>query len=191
MAKTIDEIRAKAAEYHNGSDGFDNNARKNAYECDECGSYIVTVDREPGVTPFMVSCGNCGAMAKSKFYRVQAYLEPTHEWYRPETLDGLDPWESEHVENGGLLLRLIGGGDFKEGWQKADSAMAKAEADMEALRASFEMAKFEAAMADRMKGYRANIIRPQPVEPAIKREDYPSRQAYRHALAKQGKGCRQ
>lgn len=191
----MDQIRAKAAEHFNGTDGFDNSTRKNAYECEKCGSYIVTVDREPGVTPFMVNCGNCSAFAYSKFYRVRPYLEPTHEWYRPETLDGLHPWESEHVERGGLLLRLIGGGDFKEGWQKADTAMAdtiaQGRAEMEALKASYELEKFEAAMADRMKGYRANIIKPQPVESPIKREDYPSRQAYRHALAKHGKGCRQ
>ncbi|WP_066280289.1 hypothetical protein, partial [Blastomonas sp. CCH1-A6] len=186
--RSIEQIRAKAAEHFNGTDGFDNSTRKNAYECEKCGSYIVTVDREPGVTPFMVSCGNCSSMATSKFYRVQAYLEPTHEWYRPETLAGLKGGVREHVENGGLLLRKIGGGDSKQGWQKPDSTMAKAEADMEALRASFEMAKFEASMADRMKGYRANIIKPKPVESKIKREDYPSRQAYRHALAKQGKG---
>lgn len=62
---TIEEIRAKAAQYHNGSEGFDNNARKNAYECDGCGSYIVTVDREPGVTPDMdAECGTwCGEAA--------------------------------------------------------------------------------------------------------------------------------
>lgn len=183
MTTTIEEIRAKAAEHFNGTDGFDNSTRKNAYECEECGSYIVTVDREPGVTPFMVPCGNCGAFAKSKFYRVQPYLEPTHEWYRPETLDDLKDWERQHVEKGGLLLRPIG----QHKWQKPDKAMAKAEVDMEALRASFEMAKFEANMADRMKGYRANIIKPQPAESPIKREDYPSRQAYRHALAKHGR----
>lgn len=190
--RSIEQIRAKAAEHFNGTDGFDNSTRKNAYECEKCGSYIVTVDREPGVTPFMVSCGNCSSMATSKFYRVQAYLEPTHEWYRPETLAGLKGGVREHVENGGLLLRKIGGGDSKQGWQKPDSTMAttiaQGRAEMEALKASYKMEKRDAALADRLKGYRANIIKPQPIEPPIKREDYPSRQAYRHAQTLHRKG---
>lgn len=174
---TIEEIRAKALEY------CDTTGRRNAYECEECGSYIVTVDREPGVTPFMVSCGNCGAFAKSKFYRVQSYLEPTHEWYRPETLDDLKDWERQHVENGGLLLRAID--DHK--WLKPDAAIAELKIDYSHFKKLFEMKRYEQALEDRMKGYRANLIKPQPAEPAIKREDYPSRQAYRHALAKQGR----
>ena len=71
------------------------------------------------------------------------------------------------------------------------TTIAQGRAEMEALKASYKMEKRDAALADRLKGYRANIIKPKPVESKIKREDYPSRQAYRHALAKQGKGCRQ
>lgn len=183
MAKTIDEIRTEAAQYYNGSDGFDNNARKNAYECDECGSYIVTVDREPGVTPFMVSCGNCGSMAKSKFYRVQAYLEPTHEWYRPDTLKGLEHWALHHVESGGLLLRQIGGGDEKTGWLRPDTAMAQRKRDIEAMEQFQKMKQWEADARDNLAAYKANIKHREPVEPQVKREDYPSRQAYRHAVS--------
>lgn len=188
MSPTIEHIRAKAAEHYNGADGFDNAARKNAYECEDCGSYIVTVDREPGVTPFMVGCGNCGAMAKSKFYRVQAYLEPTHEWYRPETLAGLKGGVREHVENGGLLLRQIGGGDQKVGWLKPDAAMADAKSQSEALAELYKQ-KIRAAQIDaRLSALDANVAKPQPFEPAIKREDYPSRQAFRHAQTQLRKG---
>lgn len=180
---TIEEIRAKAAQYHNGSEGFDNSTRKNAYECEKCGSYIVTVDREPGVTPFMVSCGNCGAFAKSKFYRVQAYLEPTHEWYRPDSLNGLERWALHHVENGGLLLRQIGGGDQNAGWLQPDTAMAQRKRDIEAMEEFQKMKQWEADARADIAAYEANLKRPQPVEPQVKREDYPSRQAYRHAVS--------
>ena len=185
---TIDEIRAKAAQYHNGSEGFDNNARKNAYECDGCGSYIVTVDREPGVTPFMVSCGNCGEFAKSKFYRVQAYLEPTHEWYRPESLAFLQDWERHHVENGGLLLRQIGGGDEKTGWLRPDTAMAQHKRDIEAMEQFQKMKQWEADARANLAAYKANIKHREPIEPKVRREDYPSRQAYRHAVSQMRKG---
>jgi hypothetical protein len=93
----------------------------NAYECDGerayadipakpgCGAYIVTIDRHPGVTPFMVKCGHCGQMAESKRYNIQSYLNPTHEWYRPETLDGIEPVYFDHLSRGGLILRAIPG----------------------------------------------------------------------------------
>lgn len=97
------------AEEHNGSGGggFKNANRKNAYECPDCGYYIVTIDRDPGVTPFMKRCGNCGGMAQSKMYRVSDWLEPTHEWYRPASLAGVPESAYDHIENGGLLLRPI------------------------------------------------------------------------------------
>ena len=119
-------IRADAAEHFNGKDGFANANRLNVYECDGeksfregvpdrpgCGHFIVTIDREPGVTPFIVRCGNCGQSAHSKGYKVASWLSPTHEWYRPDTLDGLDTWHLEHVKKGGLLLRPID----DAGWQ--------------------------------------------------------------------------
>lgn len=105
------------AEKHNrDGDGFKNVGRKNAYECKKCGSYIITIDRDPGVTPFMIKCENCGDMAKSKFYRVQNWLEPTHEWYRPTTLAGVDPKYYDHLGRGGLILRPIG----EDKWLRGD-----------------------------------------------------------------------
>lgn len=106
----IAEGRA-AVEQHGG--GFA--GKLNAYECDGdlrgqvgCRSYIVTIDRDTGVTPFMLKCGNCGAYAHSKFYRVSSRLQPTHEWYRPDSMVGIDPAYAEHISKGGLILRPLG-----------------------------------------------------------------------------------
>lgn len=122
MTDILAQGRAMAERYNSETGGgFQNTNRLNAYECDGergysnvpakqgCGSFIVTIDRHPGVTPFMVRCGNCGQMAHSKGYRVQDYLNPTHEWYRPETLDGIDERSFDHLANGGLILRAIPG----------------------------------------------------------------------------------
>jgi hypothetical protein len=116
---TIAEIRERAAAFHDGKNGFANSGKKNAYVCDGtsafsdkpgCGHYIVTIDLEPGVTPFSTKCGHCGQLATSKGYRVAGHLVPTHEWHRPETLEGLVGWQLDHVSNGGLLMRPVAGG---------------------------------------------------------------------------------
>jgi hypothetical protein len=36
----------------------DANKRVNAYVCDLCKDFFVSIDRDPGVTPFMMPCGN-------------------------------------------------------------------------------------------------------------------------------------
>jgi hypothetical protein len=79
-----------------------------------CGYWIVTVDREAGVTPMFVKCGHCGGTASSRMYKVGAGLEPTHEWFRPASADELPEGYSvasvaDHLSNGGLLLRPIDG----------------------------------------------------------------------------------
>lgn len=181
MSKTIADIRAAAAAHYNGADGFDNSARKNAYECENCKSYIVTVDREPGVTPFMVSCGNCNSSATSKFYLVHPSLTPTHEWYRPETLDDLSGWSRDHVEKGGLLLRQIGGGDSSQGWQSPHDQFS-------------EYKKHETERAEKIAKVRASAgssdgkAWPLKCEPSINRADYPNRQQYRAAMRGKGRG---
>lgn len=100
--------------------------RINAYGC-QYGCNTVTVDVDKGVTPFMIKCkaksrpdrplrpeltgadGECIGAAQSCFYPktpLPAHLPaPTHEWYRPTNLDGLNDGELEHVKRGGLLLR--------------------------------------------------------------------------------------
>jgi hypothetical protein len=113
-------VARDAAAHFNGSDGFPNNGRKNVYECEFFpGHRMVTIDREPGVTPFLITCERCKAagmkgssgmlhpVMRSSCYQVDQALEPTHEWYRPDTCKGLDRATTEHVMKGGLLLRKI------------------------------------------------------------------------------------
>lgn len=124
----IEQGRALAEEqFKNG--GFVE--KLNAYECDGesfkgtkgCGSYIVTIDRHPGVTPFMLKCGNCGGFAHSKMYRVQPDLTPTHEWYRPEKASDVPLLARDHVAKGGLVLRAIGEDKWRGGSQDSASEL--------------------------------------------------------------------
>lgn len=100
--------------------------RLNVYACTpsigvverpSCGYWIVTVDRDAGVTPMFVKCGHCGETATSRMYKVGDGLEPTHEWFRPASADELPDGYTvggvaSHLENGGLLLRPIGDGKW-------------------------------------------------------------------------------
>lgn len=60
----------------------------------------------------MISCrvtqGCKGAMTSS-LYRCDQSLPAQFEFYRPETIDGLDSVTKEHVMKGGLLLRPLPG----------------------------------------------------------------------------------
>jgi hypothetical protein len=86
--------------------------KKNVYMCD-CGHAFVSIDRDTGVTPFMVKCRqpDCGMLAKSWFYRVPepliASVSPVIEWYSPDEAERrtLSPAAMDHVEKGGLLQR--------------------------------------------------------------------------------------
>lgn len=104
-------------------DGFA--GRLNQYVCRTCGHTLTTVDLVNGVTPFLIGCygnGPCVGtssirsksgrdLAESKFYcNIPEDAEPTHEWYRPQTLDSLTEAERQHVAGGGLLLRPISPG---------------------------------------------------------------------------------
>lgn len=97
-----------------------NPGRKNIYACKDCGSHIVTVDKDQGVTPFMIRCvaTHCEApngrkgMMQSSMYRVfdpDNIIRPSYEWYRPGLAQILSIGEAEHVKRGGLLLRPIKG----------------------------------------------------------------------------------
>jgi hypothetical protein len=89
--------------------------RHNVYTCDSCKQWIVTVDREEGVTPMMLRCRatkDCNGTMFSAFYQVPAELQgaqPTYEWRKPETGEYLrsDPATREHVDRGGLLIYPI------------------------------------------------------------------------------------
>lgn len=90
----------------------------NAYECTVCGRRTVTVNRDDGVTPFIIMCrqgfpDTCGEEARSLCYNVPQNLLPSHEWFRPdekmvETMEKRgDTAAVEHVRNGGLHLRRL------------------------------------------------------------------------------------
>lgn len=84
--------------------------RINQYTCTSCGGVITTVDRDSGVTPFMLACramDGCYGTMHSHLYRVAPGLTPDHEWYKPTSLKGLTPGMRDHVEMGGLLIRKI------------------------------------------------------------------------------------
>lgn len=102
--------------------------RKNAYYCEDCRGYIVTVDVDAGVTPMFLACrvlgeptdtaNTCKGTSKSMMYPDEPWpehdghgtpipTEPTWEWYRPDGRETreLDSGSFEHVAKGGLLLR--------------------------------------------------------------------------------------
>jgi hypothetical protein len=86
--------------------------RKNLYHCNKCNRIIVTIDIDEGTTPFMLSCyatKGCRGLMYSQMYQCDQRLPHTHEWYKPESLDGYDPWTVEHIEKGGLVLRTKAG----------------------------------------------------------------------------------
>lgn len=122
----VEKIAAQAAAHFDGEKGFANAGKLNAYSCrgkrgmapgggfqlvqtaPPCGRTMVTIDREPGVTPFIVQCPDCGGEAQSSAYKgINPAMIPTHEWYRPDSLEGLEGWSLDHVSKGGLLLREI------------------------------------------------------------------------------------
>ncbi len=84
--------------------------QKNIYTCWQCGAHIVTVDRDDGVTPFMIACmvPHCGGQMKSSMYKVfDQAMRAFWEWYKPAAPQRLSEAERAHVDKGGLLLRAI------------------------------------------------------------------------------------
>lgn len=86
--------------------------RVNCYVCFFCGHVTKTKDVDPGVTPFMFKCEDCGNPAQSTFYKdIRPEQKPTFEWYRPTLKQVLkmrsDYILMEHVLNGGLNYRKI------------------------------------------------------------------------------------
>lgn len=81
----------------------------NVYICEVCAGHTVTIDREPGVTPFMLRCRatkDCGGSAFSQFYSVPQDLTPSYEWRKPTKTEYFqqDKETREHVDKGGLLV---------------------------------------------------------------------------------------
>lgn len=101
--------------------------QRNAYYCNECRGYIVTIDLDEGVTPMFLACrvageaghaNPCQGTMQSMMYpqppwpETDGYgtpipTEPTWEWYSPDRNEyrRLDMQVKEHVDLGGLLLR--------------------------------------------------------------------------------------
>lgn len=134
MESIIETGRRIAEAFNRDGAGFDNTGKKNAYECPDCHAHIVTIDRHPGVTPFMTKCSECGGLAQSKMYRVADHLQPTHEWYRPERLEDVPSGSEDHIARGGLVLRPID----REGWQTGDPAKFDWRRERESLAAMME-----------------------------------------------------
>ncbi len=87
--------------------------KKNAYGCPSCFKNIITVDRDAGVTPFMIECRatqRCTGFMKSSFYQVDQDLEPTFEWVIPSErwIKTQSEGARDHFNKGGLFIRHIG-----------------------------------------------------------------------------------
>ena len=90
----------------------------NGYLCSQCRKTLITTHVHPGVTPIGIECRmtkGCPGIAYSLNYPEGPVPEelgpPTWEWYRPEQeeYDTLATFMKEHVMQGGLMLREIGG----------------------------------------------------------------------------------
>jgi hypothetical protein len=85
--------------------------RLNRYTCRDCRQSIITVDRDEGVTPFMLLCRateGCRGFSYSSMYRGVTGT-PTYEWRKPTPAEYLayPPAMREHVDQGGLDIHPI------------------------------------------------------------------------------------
>lgn len=94
--------------------------KQNGYRCSVCRKTLVTINVDVGVTPISMACRcteGCSGIGMTMGYpplhlKPVDLGDPTHEWYRPDEIDdeGEDE-ESDHLMNGGLLLRKVSGGE--------------------------------------------------------------------------------
>ncbi len=94
--------------------------RENYYHDRLCRYGIVTIDLHAGTTPMFIACRNpngcTGVMESAGYPPLQAKPAwlgpPTFEWYRPDSVDDeLEDEQTDHIMNGGLLLREIEAND--------------------------------------------------------------------------------
>jgi hypothetical protein len=170
MEDIIETGRRLAESYNRKGEGFDNIGKKNAYECPDCGAYMVSIDRHPGVTPFMTKCGNCSGFAQSKMYRVSDRLTPTHEWYRPERLEDIPPGSEDHISRGGLVLREI---DGERGWTANDQIKRGIDMKREHTALQAMMAKVERAEGVISKIDFPNVMTRQQIRHAARKDRNP------------------
>jgi hypothetical protein len=89
------------------------NERLNRYRCEKCHKSIVTVDRDEGVTPFMLNCRRtpgCSGQMTSRFYQVESvWGPPTFEWRKPTKKEykRMSPAMKQHIDQGGLDIYPI------------------------------------------------------------------------------------
>lgn len=84
----------------------------NKYTCDLCKQSVITIDRDEGVTPFMMKCyatKGCKGSSYSSFYK-DISGEPNFEWIKPSfaVFRKLSRSMQDHVEQGGLIIACIG-----------------------------------------------------------------------------------
>ncbi len=113
--------------------------RLNAYTCQKCKATVITIDKDNGVTPFIIPClteiesmsslveypknrhRKCNGDMYSHFYTVPPFVTPLFEWFKPD-IEALNKCYSplkvklynkdmrDHIKNGGLDLRKIKNG---------------------------------------------------------------------------------
>lgn len=90
----------------------------NVYSCEDCGKYIVTIDRDLGIAPYLIDCvatPACKGVMRSALYRIipwiaaLGHLTPAWEWYKPDpaVAERLNKKNQDLLRRGGLLLRPI------------------------------------------------------------------------------------
>lgn len=106
------------AHHYRGQAAF--TGRENVYTCEDCRGWIVTIDRDPGVTPMFLGCrvpqpttseppcqGRMVSAGYPKGPKPPQYGPATWEWFRPDTVKGMEPAMARHIMDGGLELRPI------------------------------------------------------------------------------------
>ena len=81
----------------------------NCYVCSSCKDITKSVNKDAGVTPFIIVC-SCGNFAQSTFFNdIVPDKKPKIEFYRPtlEELSELNEAEVTHVLMGGLIEKEI------------------------------------------------------------------------------------
>jgi hypothetical protein len=92
-------------------DALSADRRLNQYTCQKCGKATITIDRDEGVTPFMLICRatqGCGGASYSSMYQRVSGV-PTYEWRKPTAAEyaAYSPDMRHHVDQGGLDIYPI------------------------------------------------------------------------------------
>lgn len=102
----------------------------NHYVCQSCKHVTKTVNRDAGVTPFIIRC-TCGGDMFSQFYRVPQFANACGlEWVSPTPEERASflalidpdavPAAERHFDNGGMVLRGRLSGKWRIGGRVVD-----------------------------------------------------------------------